>query len=167
MCDKASFTCPGFRPACSFRLSLNKVVKRKKALDFSHNPVFRPADRPLATGAVHCCAQSPTAHTFTRSHFWPVAPSTAVSVAYREDKIILRLLWVVQMSDFELDVELVVICVVRFLFVLFYYCLCVNVYCHRVTYQLQLINISYHNISNSGGIQAYIVGRNGRLSTFF
>ena len=24
------------------------------------------------------------------------------------------------------------------------YCLCVNVYCHRVTAQLQLINISYH-----------------------
>jgi hypothetical protein len=24
------------------------------------------------------------------------------------------------------------------------YCLCVNVYCHRVTTQLQLINISYH-----------------------
>jgi hypothetical protein len=27
------------------------------------------------------------------------------------------------------------------------YCLCVNVYCHRVTTQLQLINISYHIIS--------------------
>jgi len=26
------------------------------------------------------------------------------------------------------------------------YCLCVNVYCHRVTTQLQLINISYNNI---------------------
>ena len=45
---------------------------------------------------------------------------------------------------------LVVICVVRLLFVLFgcylccsVYCLCVNVYCHRVTTQLQLINISY------------------------
>ena len=44
------------------------------------------------------------------------------------------------------------ICVVRLLlFVLFgcylccsMYCLCVNVYCHRVTTQLQLINISYH-----------------------
>jgi hypothetical protein len=24
------------------------------------------------------------------------------------------------------------------------YCLCVNVYCHRVTAQLQLINILYH-----------------------
>jgi len=24
------------------------------------------------------------------------------------------------------------------------YCLCVNVYCHRVTTQLQLTNISYH-----------------------
>jgi hypothetical protein len=24
------------------------------------------------------------------------------------------------------------------------YCLCVNVYCHRVTTQLQIINISYH-----------------------
>jgi len=24
------------------------------------------------------------------------------------------------------------------------YCLCVNVYCHQVTTQLQLINISYH-----------------------
>jgi hypothetical protein len=45
---------------------------------------------------------------------------------------------------------LVVICVVRLLFVLFgcylccsMYCLCVNVYCHRMTTQLQLINISY------------------------
>ena len=44
---------------------------------------------------------------------------------------------------------LVCICVVRLLlFVLFgcclcsMYCLCVNVYCHRVTTQLQLINIS-------------------------
>ena len=39
---------------------------------------------------------------------------------------------------------LVVICVVRLLFLLFYvaYYLCVNVYCHRVTTQLQLINIS-------------------------
>jgi hypothetical protein len=27
------------------------------------------------------------------------------------------------------------------------YCLCVNVYCHQVTTQLQLINISYHIIS--------------------
>jgi hypothetical protein len=43
---------------------------------------------------------------------------------------------------------LVVICVVRLLFVLFgcylccsMYCLCVNVYCHRVTTELQLINI--------------------------
>ena len=27
------------------------------------------------------------------------------------------------------------------------YCLCVNVYCHRVTTQLQLTNISYHIIS--------------------
>jgi hypothetical protein len=48
----------------------------------------------------------------------------------------------------------VVICVVRLLFVLFgcylccsVYCLCVNVYCHRVTTQLQLTNISYHIIS--------------------
>jgi len=32
------------------------------------------------------------------------------------------------------------------LFVLYcsMYCLCVNVYCHRVTTQLQLTNISYH-----------------------
>jgi hypothetical protein len=27
------------------------------------------------------------------------------------------------------------------------YCLCVNVYCHRVTTQLQLINISHHTNS--------------------
>jgi len=27
------------------------------------------------------------------------------------------------------------------------YCLCVNVYCHRVTTKLQLTNISYHIIS--------------------
>ena len=47
---------------------------------------------------------------------------------------------------------IVCICVVRLLlFVLFgcylccsMYCLCVNVYCHRMTTQLQLINISYH-----------------------
>ena len=37
------------------------------------------------------------------------------------------------------------------LFVLYrsMYCLCVNVYCHRVTTQLQLTNISYHIILNS------------------
>ena len=29
------------------------------------------------------------------------------------------------------------------------YCLCVNVYCHRVTTQLQLTNISYHIIRHS------------------
>jgi hypothetical protein len=36
---------------------------------------------------------------------------------------------------------LVCICVARLLFVLSMYCLCVNVYCHRVTTQLQLLNI--------------------------
>ena len=41
---------------------------------------------------------------------------------------------------------LVVVCVVRLLIVLFYV-LCVNVYCHRVTTQLQLINISYEDWS--------------------
>jgi len=34
--------------------------------------------------------------------------------------------------------QLFCICVVRLLFVLLYYCLFVNVYCHRVTTQLQL-----------------------------
>ena len=29
------------------------------------------------------------------------------------------------------------------------YCLCVNVYCHRVTTQLQLINISYHKLDGT------------------
>jgi len=29
------------------------------------------------------------------------------------------------------------------------YCLCVNVYCHRVTTQLQLTNISYHKHSTA------------------
>jgi len=37
---------------------------------------------------------------------------------------------------------LVCICVVPLLFVLFYVLFCVNVYCHRVTTQLQLINVS-------------------------
>jgi hypothetical protein len=37
---------------------------------------------------------------------------------------------------------LVVIC----LFCCYLYCLCVNVYCHRVTTQLQLINISIYHI---------------------
>jgi hypothetical protein len=53
------------------------------------------------------------------------------------------------------SITLVCVCVVRMLlFVLFgcylccsMYCLCVNVYCHRVITQLQLINISYHIIS--------------------
>ena len=42
--------------------------------------------------------------------------------------------------------ELVVICVILLLFVLFYVflCKCVLYYCHRVTTQLQLTNISYH-----------------------
>jgi hypothetical protein len=52
---------------------------------------------------------------------------------------------------------LVVICVVLLLFVLFgcyvccsVYCLCVNVYCHRVTTQMQLKNVSCHTCSNHG-----------------
>ena len=42
----------------------------------------------------------------------------------------------------------IVVCIV----VLYYsmYCLCVNVYCHRVTTQLQLTNIPYHIISYCG-----------------
>jgi hypothetical protein len=43
--------------------------------------------------------------------------------------------------------KLVVICVVLLLFVLFYIlfvCKCVLYYCHQVTTQLQLTNISYH-----------------------
>jgi hypothetical protein len=42
---------------------------------------------------------------------------------------------------------LFVICVVRLLFFCSMYCLCVNVYCHRMTTQLQLINISYQTRS--------------------
>ena len=50
-------------------------------------------------------------------------------------------------------VVLCIVCFVSFyvLFVLYrsMYCLCVNVYyCHRVTTQLQLTNISYNIISN-------------------
>ena len=45
------------------------------------------------------------------------------------------------------------LCIVYFyvLFILYcsMYCLCVNVYCHRVTTQLQLTNISYHKICPS------------------
>jgi len=47
---------------------------------------------------------------------------------------------------------LVVICVVMLLFVLFsvlFVCKCVLYYCHRVTTQLQLINISYHIMSKT------------------
>jgi len=48
----------------------------------------------------------------------------------------------------------VCICVVRLLLSVLFgcylccsmYCLCVNVYCHRLTTQLQLINISYHKL---------------------
>jgi hypothetical protein len=50
---------------------------------------------------------------------------------------------------------LVCICVVRILFFVLFgcylccsmLCLCVNVYCYRVTIQLQLINILYYKIS--------------------
>jgi len=48
--------------------------------------------------------------------------------------------------------KLVVICVVLLLFVLFYVlfvCKCVLYYCHRVTTQLQLANISYQNVKHS------------------
>ena len=40
--------------------------------------------------------------------------------------------------------KIVVLFYVLFVFYCFMYCLCVNVYCHRVTTQLQLTNISYH-----------------------
>ena len=59
---------------------------------------------------------------------------------------------------------LVCICVVRLLIVLFgcylccsMYCLCVNVYCHRLSTQLQLINISYHFIHMDIG-RPYTIG---------
>ena len=50
--------------------------------------------------------------------------------------------------------KLVVICVVLLLFVLFYVlsvCKCVLYRCHRVSTQLQLINISYHSMSRNVG----------------
>jgi hypothetical protein len=50
--------------------------------------------------------------------------------------------------------QLVVICVVLLLFVLFYVlfvCKCVLYYCHRVATQLQLTNISYHTKGVAGG----------------
>ena len=43
--------------------------------------------------------------------------------------------------------EIVVLLYVLFVLYCSMYCLCVNVYCHRVTTQLQLTNISYHIIS--------------------
>jgi hypothetical protein len=46
--------------------------------------------------------------------------------------------------------KLIVICTVLLLFVLFhvlFVCKCVLYYCHRVTIQLQLTNISYHIVS--------------------
>ena len=40
--------------------------------------------------------------------------------------------------------KIVVLLYVLFVLYCSIYCLCVNVYCHRVTTQLQLTNISYH-----------------------
>ena len=40
--------------------------------------------------------------------------------------------------------KIVVLLYVLFVLYRSIYCLCVNVYCHRVTTQLQLTNISYH-----------------------
>ena len=40
--------------------------------------------------------------------------------------------------------KIVVLLYVLFVLYCSVYCLCVNVYCHRVTTQLQLTNISYH-----------------------
>ena len=40
--------------------------------------------------------------------------------------------------------KIVVLFYVLFILYCSMYCLCVNVYCHRVTTQLQLTNISYH-----------------------
>ena len=43
--------------------------------------------------------------------------------------------------------KIVVLFYVLFVLYCSMYCLCVNVYCHRVTAQLQLTNISYHIVS--------------------
>ena len=43
--------------------------------------------------------------------------------------------------------KIIVLFYVLFILYRSMYCLCVNVYCHRVTTQLQLTNISYHIIS--------------------
>jgi len=51
-----------------------------------------------------------------------------------------------------LSSKLLVVCVVLLLFVLFnvlFVCKCVLYYCHRMTTQLQLTNISYHIISKT------------------
>ena len=43
--------------------------------------------------------------------------------------------------------KIVVLLYILFVLYCSMYCLCVNVYCHRVTTQLKLTNISYHNPS--------------------
>ena len=49
-------------------------------------------------------------------------------------------------SDYS---QIVVLLYVLFVLYCSMYCLCLNVYCHRVTTQLQLTNISYHIITDN------------------
>jgi len=123
--SNASFTRPGFRLAGSFWLSPHKVVKLIASIRLFTQPGLQIGREftgrlPGKSGASHCCSRSPpggwitvcTCCLETRSHtpvFSRLQPSGNVPLQFQQSTGAVRsfwdLLWVVKMSDVELDIN--------------------------------------------------------------